>query len=192
MLSEKEKAAKAFRNDIFNLLLIIRILTNSLRLLISAKLYVRSRIDRLKLTPVTTKYSTDKATKAKIIKGIDSLLAMPVLGSRRRCFYRSYVLFHILRNMGLNVSLNIGMRHMGGNQYSRGHCWLSENDRTILEMFDPLEVYPHKLNKTDRDINFYMGLKEDVNLRRHKSSFILQEDRYSNLFQPKFGQEVKA
>ena len=78
----------------------------------------------------------------------------------RKCFFRAFILAHILRRRGLPVSLNVGLCGLNGRQNGRtidGHCWLTLDDRPYLEDGDWREKYPDFLATGQNGIRYWIG-----------------------------------
>lgn len=116
-----------------------------------------------------TSVFTSRAISQRL-KKIDRLVRLFVLRKQRLCYYRAYVLGSFLRQWSIPVTFNVGLRnlHVSDTANVRGHCWLTLAGRPILEMDDPVGIYPHVISETPGGIRYWMGLQAPVILR-HKT-----------------------
>ncbi len=140
-----------------------------LRALISAKYVMLTKnIGKLKLPSVNEQAKSSAAVLAILIPWVKKWVQMFSLGSRHSCYYRSYVLAFILRQQGIPVSLNVGLRNLRSPAKNRGHCWLTLQDKPILEFDEGNRLYPHLLKQNPYGVCFWTGPNDEQRIKRHK------------------------
>ena len=90
----------------------------------------------------------------------------------RKCFFRAFILSHILRKRGVPVFLNVGICGFNGNQSGKGidgHCWLTLNGSPYLEYAGWQGQYPHFLADGFNGIRYWMGTVESSFQPKHQA-----------------------
>lgn len=91
----------------------------------------------MKNLPDLCKYLTPRNIKTnhrkgKIIKYTDFLLGWKIPIFRNSCLRRSLILYNLLRESGINVIINFGIRKDKKGKL-RGHSWLTLDGKVYLE-----------------------------------------------------------
>lgn len=80
------------------------------------------------------------------------------LRTRRKCFFRSYVIAAVLRRHGEEAELNIGMRDLAGGSDAAGHCWVTSREGVVLGESDFLPAqYPVFMGRSKTGVRFWAG-----------------------------------
>lgn len=79
---------------------------------------------------LTPRYVKTNHRKNKIIKYTDFLLGCRIF--RKFCLVRSLILYRLLRESGINVFINFGLRKDKKGKI-RGHSWLMLDGKVYLE-----------------------------------------------------------
>jgi hypothetical protein len=90
----------------------------------------------------------------------------------RKCFFRAFILAHVLRKRGVPVFMNVGICGLNGHQNGKdidGHCWLTLNDSPYLEEAGWRGQYPHFLADGLNGIRYWMGTAESGFQPKHKA-----------------------
>jgi hypothetical protein len=98
------------------------------------------------LTPRNTRSSVDPDQKEKIIRWTDAILGWDFFIFRTSCLKRSLVLYHFLKQAGLPLQINFGVRKLAPASRSHwplldGHGWLSLRGQTYLEGDEPRKAF---------------------------------------------------
>ena len=108
------------------------------------------------------------------VKFTDSLLKFLIFTRKHNCFYRSFVRMQVLRKRNVPVKLNIGLRNLDTDIHTRGHCWLTLDDKLFLEPIPsdshllPDELYPFLLG-SHKDVSYWFNGKDGDTLLRFSS-----------------------
>lgn len=101
----------------------------------------------------------------------DSLLKFLIFTRKHNCFYRSFVRMKILRKRNVPVKLNIALRNLNPDIHTRGHCWLTLEDKLFFEPVPsdthllPNELYPFLLGSY-KDVSYWFNGKDGDTLLR--------------------------
>jgi hypothetical protein len=98
------------------------------------------------LTPQDPKFPLNPQQKKKIIKWTDGILGWDFFIFRSSCLKRSLILYHFLKQGGLPLQINFGVRKLAQNSKARvplldGHGWLSLGGQTYLEKGEPQKAF---------------------------------------------------
>jgi len=142
---------------------------STLRALISAKyIMLTKNFGKLKLPPINERADLSSAVLATLICRVKKWVHLFSAGSRHSCYYRSYVLAVVLRQRGIPVSLNVGLRNLRSQAKNRGHCWVTLKGKPIFEFDDGIRLYPYLLKQNPYGINFWAGSNDEHLIKRHK------------------------
>ncbi len=131
-------------------------------LILRAWLYRRGGIKQLRLPGVHPGIEPDAKTVDETVARVDSILNLALRNTQHICFYRSYVLAVILRQMGLPVVLNVGGRALWSSEIMKAHCWLSLGGVNIYEKENAFDLYPLEMGyNSDRSIRYWIGEEFD-------------------------------
>lgn len=94
------------------------------------------------LTPRKTKSPVNPGQREEIIKWTDAILGWDFFIFKTSCLRRSLVLYHFLKQTGLPLQINFGVRKLAQNPKPRwplldGHGWLSLRGQSYLERGEP-------------------------------------------------------
>ena len=75
------------------------------------------------------------------------------------CYYRSYTILYVLRNLGADIELHFGMINPFGinKKAIRAHCWMSFKGYLFLENGRVLTDYPNKAAERRNGITYWWG-----------------------------------
>ena len=140
--------------------------------LIRAKYIMTMRnIGRMTLPNINPQSPISTEIMIVIVQWVKRWVHMFSIRSRHGCYYRSYVLACILREKGIPVSLNIGLRNLRSREKNRGHCWLTLNGKPVFDPDDQVPgLYCHRLKQGNSDINYWIGSNDAGGIMRHKLS----------------------
>ncbi len=98
------------------------------------------------LTPKKSDSAMNSDREEKIIKWTDTILGWNFFIFRTSCLKRSLVLYHFLKQSGLPLQINFGVRKAAKNVGEQwpllaGHGWLSLSGQTYLEKNEPLHTF---------------------------------------------------
>ena len=71
------------------------------------------RLEGLNLPPVAEKKILDSSDMAFLLRCDDTIIRLIGRWTGRKCFFRSYILAHVMRRSGMDAELNVGMRNLG-------------------------------------------------------------------------------
>lgn len=159
---------KLFRS--YRWTLIISVFLSTVCALIRAKyIMLLKKIGKLTLPSINKQSQLSSEALVEIIQWVKRWVHLFCFRSRHGCYYRSYVLACILRQRGVPVSLNLGLRNLGSHEKNRGHCWLTLRGKPVLEFDDDSHrLYPHLLQQGQYDINYWVGSNDERFIQRHK------------------------
>jgi hypothetical protein len=111
----------------------------------------------IKLPPVAARCPLPYHKIISLESWLMEIIRLVILRRRHLCFYRSFTMASVLRELGVPVALNIGLRQIFNGGQVTGHCWLSLNGKPFQEGKDPQAVYPYALGVSNEGVRYFVG-----------------------------------
>jgi hypothetical protein len=93
---------------------------------------------------------------------VDAMLAPFLKASRHPCYYRCFVLARLFSAAGVRVVVNVGGRGLADALQRKAHCWLTWEDRPLLEKSNSFNLYPNLLGESpDGAVRYWVGAAFD-------------------------------
>jgi hypothetical protein len=130
-------------------------------------------MSRVNLPPVGQNSRLSSRGLAFTLNITDAVVIHGARWTGRKCFFRTFILAHVLRRRGVPVSMNVGLCGLNGNRNGgsiNGHCWLTLNDKPYLEDVDWRGQYPHLLATGLNGIRYWIGTRESNFRPKQKST----------------------
>ena len=116
----------------------------------------------------------------QVMRKADVLVNLFFYFTKRKCFFRSYAAACVLRHLGIEVDLNIGLHHLNQNHQSiRGHSWLTWQGRPIVEEIDPQIRYDRFIGSNQEGICYWIGRNHTDTCKIARSCKLEQEMRHA-------------
>jgi hypothetical protein len=130
---------------------------------------LQKNISKLSLPRINKNNNLSSEGLVEIIQWVGRWVRIFCIRSRHTCYYKSYALACVLRQKGVPVSLNLGLRNLGSLEKNRGHCWLTFKGKPVLESDDESHrLYPHLMQLGKSDVNYWVGANDEQIIQRHK------------------------
>jgi hypothetical protein len=88
---------------------------------------------------------------------LTELVRLVIPSKRHRCYDRGFTLAAVFRELGIPVTLNVGLRKIFNAGRVTGHCWLSLNGQIFKEKSNPQVIYPYALGTDAEGVNYFVG-----------------------------------
>jgi hypothetical protein len=121
------------------------------------RLRKRENPTSIKLPPVAAHCPLPYDKVVSLEAWLMEVIRLVILRRKHLCFYRSFALASVFRELGVPVALNIGLRQLFNGGQVAGHCWLSLNGKPFLERKDPQAVYPFSMGVSNEGVRYFVG-----------------------------------
>ena len=111
----------------------------------------------IKLPPVAVSSPLSHNKIISLEPWLMEIVRLVIPSKRHRCYYRSFTLASVFRELGVPVTLNVGLRQLFNGSQVTGHCWLSLNGRIFKEKGDPQAIYPYALGADGEGVSYFVG-----------------------------------
>ncbi|MBU0731186.1 MAG: lasso peptide biosynthesis protein [Proteobacteria bacterium] len=103
-----------------------------------------------------------------VVQRIDRVIRFVARNTGHLCLYLGYARAVVLRKLGTEAILNIGLNNCSAGKKIEGHCWLSINDRVVYEDKDQHLLYPLKMGASADSATTYWIGQADEELLIHR------------------------